>query len=241
MGKDSDGIGAAWRRRDRIVTTMTRLDIAMKRCAGWPHMVWSCVVALSLLGASALAAESIGVVAAAAGPAVVHRLDGGSTEPLAAGMPVFEGDRVVTGPGARLRLALADDTMLHIGSDTDLTLTEFAVDERGVLKGLLTMPAGIVRVIVDRLLPGAGFQLQAETAVTSVRGTDWITHADRRATAVVTLSGAVTVASTDAALGAPVVLTAGEGTTVPAGAPPQPKSDWGQARILAYRAATASP
>lgn len=189
-------------------------------------------------GALAAAGDPAGRVAALVGMVVATGQGEAEARALAPEAPVFEGDRIETASGSRVRLVFADDSVVMLGENTTLTVDWFLYAPRTSLRSaLLLVPAGIFRVIVGALIPDSQFEVRTATAVASVRGTDWMAEATADATAVVVLEGRVAVGN---ALGE-VTLGRREGTTVRAGEPPTPPSEWGQARIDAFERATAVP
>jgi hypothetical protein len=176
-------------------------------------------------------APSIGTVDALTGDCTVVRFGQSSARALAVGASLYEGDRIRTDEGARLRLAFLDGTVVQLGESTDLTLDWFLhAPDAGTQNVLLRVSSGIFRVILELVLPRAAFEVQTTTAVASVRGTDWISEVTPDATATVTLEGQVALRNIEPALTGEVVLGPGEGTTVTADAPPTAPTVWGDAR-----------
>lgn len=192
--------------------------------------------------ARAQAPRPVGTVAALVGQASVIRFGASSPAPLAAGTPLFEGDQVRTAAEGRVRIRLEDESTLQLGEETSLTLSWVlhapALESRSVV---LTMWTGIIRTVVDTIFPRSTFEVQTLTAITSVRGTDFIAEAEPTTTAVVALEGSVIVRNADPAVGGPVTLDPGEGTDVAAGAPPTGPTRWGDARRNDAIARTAVP
>jgi hypothetical protein len=200
---------------------------------------------LALLGAPpalAQGARAVGTVGDLGGRCLV--ISHGETEarPLSVGAEVYEGDRIRTGDGARLRLELADGSVVQLGEQTDLVLDWFLhAPDLGSQNVLLRVSAGIFRVIAELVLPRSAFQVQTATAVASVRGTDWIAEATAEATALVALDGRVAVRNLRPGIAGEVVLGPGEGTTVEADAPLRPVSVWGEARKSSFIDRTTVP
>ena len=203
--------------------------------------VLACALALAPWSAPALAQVTTGPagrVAALSGTALVTRPGEARPRALAPDAPVFQGDRIETTPGSRVKLVFADDTVVMLGEGTTLTVDWFLYAPRIDLRAmLLLVPTGIFRIVVDALIPDSRFEVRTETAVASVRGTDWMAEAGADATAVVVLEGRVAVGNARGE----VTLGPREGTTVRRGEPPSPPSEWGQARIDAFERATAVP
>jgi hypothetical protein len=186
--------------------------------------------------AGAEAAEPVARVVALAGAAVATAPGADRARTLAPGAVLNEGDSVSTGRESRLRIAFDDGSVLQLGAETTLTIALFAGprDSRSVL---LDAPRGVFRAIVDKLSPGGRFEIRANTAVASVRGTDFMAEAKDEGAAVFVVEGVVVVAGP----GGFVTLREGEGTDVPTGAAPRPVVRWGQARIDRLTAATNAP
>jgi hypothetical protein len=202
---------------------------------------------LCLIGAGAIApavAQPVpaGTVEALVGTAVVTRHATGEAGPLTVGAELFEGDRIRTETGSRLRLTLRDGSVLTCGEATGLTLDRaLYAPEQASRNYLLRVSFGIVRAVVGLVAAPAAFEMQTNTAVISVRGTEWIAEAQRAATAVVALQGEVGVRNVDPAIAGAVVLGPGEGVTVQAGAPPPAPTVWGDARRNAFIQRTTVP
>jgi hypothetical protein len=185
---------------------------------------------------------AVGTVTELVGVAVVTRHQAGAPEALAVGAELFEGDRVHTEAGARLRLRLRDGSVLTCGEATDLQLDwvlyDAAEDARSVL---LSVPLGIVRAVAELLRPNALYEMRTNTAVISVRGSEWIAEAQPGATAVLALEGEIAVRNADPDVPGAVALGPGEGVTVAAGAPPQAPTVWGEPRRNAFLERTTVP
>src|SRR5919106_4634872 len=151
-------------------------------------------------------------------------------------------DRIRTETGARIRLRLRDGSALTCGEATGLTLERaLYAPERDRRNFLLRVSFGIVRAVVELLVPPSTFEMHTNTAVISARGTEWIAEAPREATAIVALEGEVAVSNVDPVVPGAVVLGPGEGVTVEAGAPPPAPTVWGDARREAFIERTTLP
>jgi ferric-dicitrate binding protein FerR (iron transport regulator) len=192
--------------------------------------------------ASAQVARSIGMVTELVGDCRVGRAGQTGVQPLEVGTALYEGDRLRTAEGARLKVEFVDGSVVQLGAGTDLALDWFLhAPEEQTQNVVLRASAGILRVIVRLVLPLSAYGVETPTAAASVRGTDWILEATPDATAIVALDGAVAVRNLDGAVPGEVVLGPGEGVTVEAGSPPPPPSVWGDARRESFIARTAVP
>jgi hypothetical protein len=194
-------------------------------------------------GAPVLAqSAAVGTVTDLVGVAVVTRAQASAPEPLAVGAELFEGDRIHTEAGARLRLRLRDGSVLTCGEATDLQLDWVLYDaEEDARSVLLRVPLGIVRAVAELLRPTSMFEMRTSTAVISVRGSEWIAEAQPDATAVLSLEGEIAVRNADPDIPGAVALGPGEGVTVEAGAPPPAPTVWGAARRESFLERTAVP
>jgi hypothetical protein len=205
------------------------------------------VALLWLIGSGALAPAGAqpapaGTVDALVGTAVVTRHATGEAGPVAVGDALFEGDRIRTETGSRLRLTLRDGSVLTCGEATGLTLERaLYAPEPASRSYLVRVSFGIVRAMVELLATPVAFEMQTNTAVISVRGTEWIAETQRAATAVVALEGEVAVRNVDPAVPGTVTLGPGEGVTVTAGAPPPAPTVWGDARRNSFIERTTVP
>ena len=145
---------------------------------------------------------------------------------LATDGPVFVGDRVETGEGARAGFRLGRATDLRLGENTRITIDRFIVDAGG------TISLGAGALLVDKA-PGseAGrIRIRSSYGLIAVRGTRFFAGPSNGVFGVFVERGEVAVR----AAGREVVLTAGEGTDIARrGAAPTPARRWGEARIAA--------
>jgi hypothetical protein len=192
--------------------------------------------------AGARAADAVGSVSALTGQAEVTGAGDSQARPLAPGAEVFEGDRIRTAADAKLRLSLKDGSVLTLGAATELNLDRFHyAPEQAARNALLEVPQGILRVLVELLVAHSTFEVESNTAVASVRGTEWIAEAGPDATAIVALDGRVAVRNAQPEITGEVVLLPGDGTTVRPGQPPPAPTQWGAARKNAFIERTALP
>lgn len=212
----------------------------------WPRLA-AALLALGMLAfaagpSQAQPAGAIGEVADVVGRALVTRHGDAEPERLTEGQPVLEGDRIRTEAGARVRLRLEDGSILQLGESTecylDWVLFAPVLEMRDIL---IEVPLGIIRSIVEAVVPRSSVRLTTDTAIASVRGTDWIVEAGPAITAIVALEGTVAVRNVAPGVTGEVTLGPGEGTSVAAGEPPNPPSVWGDERRQSFIDRTAVP
>ncbi len=200
------------------------------------------LLALWSTAAAAQAPRSIATVEVLTGDCAVTRFGAASATPLATGTALYEGDRVQTQTGARLKLAFVDGTVIQLGESTDLVLDWFLyAPDANSQSALLRVSSGIFRVILEFVLPNAAFEVQTATAAATVRGTDWITEAAAASTAIVALDGQVAVRNVEPEVPGQVVLDPGEGSDVKESEPPTGPNVWGDARRNAFIERTRAP
>lgn len=167
-------------------------------------------------------------------------LHGVAQTPLSLGAPVAAGDRIVTNTGGRIEVTCDDGSTIIVGEGTNVSLAIFqgAGDGRSY-KRLLRVLGGILRL---HAAPGDQenrFDVITDTAITSVRSTQWIVDAAPGKTAVFVAEGRVAVSGTGGR--GTVLLGPGFGTDVAAGTAPTPPKAWGKARIDQVMARTTLP
>lgn len=177
-----------------------------------------------------------GTVVGVAGSATLFR--DGTTSPVVEGMAVSAGDRILTDDDARVAIALGEGGRAVLGGATAAVLRFFNTKPGGGRSGLFELLRGILRVAL-RPGPDTAVEVTTQTAIASVRSTEWIVDANAATTGIFALTGTVVVTGrTD---GAQVTLRPGEGSDVPAGGSPTPAKRWGEARIQAALSRTQGP
>jgi hypothetical protein len=193
---------------------------------------------LSLVAAALGLAVTIPVSSAdAAGVGAVLRLRGeataqaaGQTRTLAQGTEIDLGDRLKTGPGARLEVKFSDGTDLTLGENADFTIDALAVSgDTGT--ALFTRAAGALLLAGGEIakLPQHRIEIASSAGTIGIRGTTvWGgTIKPGSLLDVLLIEGAVEVRT---AAGAVVLDQPGLGTSVTAaGGAPQIPTSWAQA------------
>jgi len=188
---------------------------------------------------AALRAEDrpIGRVTVLVGTAQVH--DDRGERRLEPGHKIQGNERLVTAANSRVVLELEDGSRIVVGGDTDC-LMKHVIPPAAARKsdGLLIVGKGVVRLILRPEQDWGGFGAQGETALASVRGTDFLIEASADNTAFFVVEGKVSVSGL---AGGFVTLAAGEGSDTPRGAPPSDAKRWGSGRVDALLARVALP
>lgn len=172
------------------------------------------VVILLLLALPAAAADVAWVAGIRGAPTATR---GETVRPLQRGDVIAPGDRIATDASSRIKLLLADDSVLSIGSGTEVVIDELQLGDQR--RGRLRVLAGRFKLAIAAWFAGpSDYQVELPTAVAGVRGT--VLWGDTQLDAVCALQGTVAVharrGSADATLAAGQCVTGmAEGATTP--------------------------
>jgi hypothetical protein len=120
---------------------------------------------------------------------IVNLIHEARTAPASTSATVYWGDIVNTGRLARARVALNDGSILNIGSDTNMTITQH---DAGAQQTELELNYGRVRAKAAKLVkPDAKFEIHTPTGVAGVVGTDWYMGYEQDVTRVIVFEGKV--------------------------------------------------
>jgi len=103
------------------------------------------------------------------------------------GLPLFKGDVIVTQEGGRIRLQLADESVLTVGSRSRMVLAASVYDRKKKSRvSFLRLSIGKVRCLVKKFanFRRSEFKVMTITAVVGVRGSDFVVEADLNRTVV---------------------------------------------------------
>jgi opacity protein-like surface antigen len=186
-----------------------------------------CLASALCAAPRAATAQPAGSVTAVEPPAEIGR-DGAWGE-ATVGSEVRTGDTLRTGPAGRLKVVLADGSVLVVSERSVLVIDEHVYRPAdGSLSSVLELLSGKVRAVVNDYYgaSNAKFEIKTDTAVAGVRGTDFVVRYDERAAAteVIGVSGRVSVHNPGLA-GRAVLVTARTQTLVERGrAPTEPRA-----------------
>jgi hypothetical protein len=109
---------------------------------------------------------------------------------------VFVDELVETGPNSALHITFADDTVLRMGSKSEVVLDEFIYDPiTGIGEMVTHLSIGVIRFISGKMSK-QGVKILTPTAVIGIRGTDFIVSVDEGGgTSISVEEGEVGVAS----------------------------------------------
>jgi hypothetical protein len=198
---------------------------------------------LSLLSGAAAHAQqpkSIGHVTALEGKVTVLRQGKFAPEPLTLQKPVFQEDIIETDRASKVRITLADATVISLGEQSRLELKQFSHDARQQTRsGRLAIAWGFFRAILKEMTSPSTVEVITPTAVAAIRGTDLLGEVTADSTAIVVLEGTVVVSNVRPIFRGLSTLTPGMGTTVKSDEPPSTPTRWSDPRIEGLRRATA--
>lgn len=183
-----------------------------------------------LLGSAAASATSAPVGAVDQAQGQVAASQAGVPRDLAVDAPVLFGDRLRTGPAARLEAKLADGTVLTLGEKGRLTVDKFVYDpDREGGKLALTVKSGAFLFVGGKIEGPTGGHVDIQTPVGTlgVRGTTvWGGHIDG-GFGVLVLSGEVSLTTPRGT----VLMHKGQGTMVYDGMAPSGAAPWPTDRV----------
>jgi hypothetical protein len=132
-------------------------------------------------------------------PAWVER--GGARLPLAVGMRLNDKDRVVTGPGSRLLLRMAEGSAVKLGENAALALDGLAQKQGGDSRKVVTAALDVVRGafrfttgIFNSPPAGRDVKIRIRTVNAGIRGTDLWGKSDEKRDLVCLIEGKISVA-----------------------------------------------
>lgn len=148
----------------------------------------------------------------------------GAWSPLRPGQPVALEAKVATGPDTRVKIACAGDTVVTVGTGTEINLGTLAAPDDGVIMQLIE---GIVGLVAPERR--GAFDVRTPVAIASVRSTEWLVeHAPAEGSAVFVRAGRVAVR---ARAGGAFGLGPGEGISIARDGTPGAVKTWGPPRI----------
>lgn len=158
------------------------------------------LLALGAVGA-AHAADNAGEVLTFNGDCFV--VSGDQRTPLKMGDPVHVGDVIDVPEGAKLKMRMADGSVLALGSGTHMTIRSYTVSTNGQQRDAkLGLDTGLLHAVVSTMTQPSNFEVDTATGVAAARSTDWFVEDSPDRMAVGVLDGEVSFAARDARTGA---------------------------------------
>ena len=195
----------------------------------FPTTCAAITIALACTSISARADDGDRVGAVLAVRGAVFTDSTGALVPLIVQAPVHEKDAIVAAEG-KAKIALDDGTIISISENTRVRIREFRKAAHAA-KTKLELVSGALRVFAAKVAPSGHFEIETETAIAAVRGTDWLIEAVPGRTSVALLHGSVAVTSRESTGGSVVLREPGQGTDVRRGSEPTAPIPWGARRL----------
>jgi len=193
------------------------------------------ILVLNLPARAAPAGSVVGVL----GGCVIE--SGGNRAAAKLSSAVQVGDTVEVPEGGRLRLRMADGSVVTIAAGTRMKVTAYGVTDAGKRQeAQLSLQEGLVRAQVAPVKgTPAQFEIDTAAGVTAARSTDFFVEAQQGWVQTVVLSGSVTL--TSAATGAVTTIAARQGARLETGHEPAAARAWPAAEISKLIARTSFP
>lgn len=140
----------------------------------WLVLLGVASLVVASLATPALAADPVGVVLSSVGPVEVKGPSRDGWQQVALRDDVFAEDILKTGAGGRVKILFRDDTLINLGEESEVTVSEFIiVPEKGLRKATLNLGRGVGRFLVGGTFPDeeSRVEVNTPTAVIGVRGT----------------------------------------------------------------------
>ena len=116
----------------------------------------------------------------------------------AAGVEVETEDLVETGDAATAQLDMGDGSMLRMGPNSRLALTDYRLDDNGnVITAGIEVVSGWLRFAVSKLRNDAGYRIETPTMTIGIRGTEGVIEARDNQGGLYLEEGAVEVRAPD--------------------------------------------
>ncbi len=157
------------------------------------HLLLAAVMLLSLSPGFALAAPA-GTVVGLSGAGMVE--SGGSRSAAKIGQPVQVGDTLDVPADGKLKLRMADGSVISVASGTRMTIAAYSVDAAGQRQDArVSLAQGLLRAVVAPVERPASFEVDTAVGTAAVRSTDWFVEATATAMQVGVLTGSVVMTS----------------------------------------------
>jgi hypothetical protein len=128
-------------------------------------------IGVCLLAVSAKATDEIGDVIYPEYNGALGYQTTGKQHELRPQEPVFKDERVVTGPQAATSIKFLDESVLEVGSNSDVVLDELIFNPDNTGSGVLNLTAGAFR-IVSGVMPDGAMTITTPTVTIGIRGTE---------------------------------------------------------------------
>jgi hypothetical protein len=192
----------------------------------------------SLLPLAALADGAAGSVVGLRGACLVQR--GGNSAPLKMGDSVAATDTIEVPADGKLKLRMADGSVISLASGTRLVLATYQTDAKGARQtAQLSLSEGLLRAVVSPVDHPSTFEVSTAVGTAAVRSTDWFIEAKSGSAQVGVLVGSVSL--TSATTGRAVMIPSRWGARLEAGRDPVPARVWSPEEFQAVISRTDVP
>lgn len=128
----------------------------------------------------------------------VDHISHGETEKLKVGSRIFQGDSLITGSDAYVKIVMSDRNILSISADSKVIINKYENDAKVGIKNVeLVLENGTIRCDVKEKYDTDKnkFQVKTQTVIAGVRGTDFVVNHDSSISSseVTTFKGIVSV------------------------------------------------
>jgi hypothetical protein len=194
--------------------------------------------ALLLLTAAIALAAPAGTVVGLFGGCFVER--GGSRSAAKMGQEVQVGDTIDVAADGKLKLRMADGSVISVAAGTKMTVAAYGVDGSGQRQDArLSLTQGLLRAVVTPGARPASFEVDTAVGAAAVRSTDWFVEVTGAAMQVGVLTGSVDMTSRGTQRA--ILIPARWGARLEAGRDPVPPRVWSPAEFDAVIARTNVP
>ena len=184
--------------------------------------------AILLVSAAAAPAAPAGSVVGLSGACVVE--SGGKSGPAKIGQGVEVGDTVSVPADGKLKLRMADGSVVSVAAGTRLTIAAYGVDGSGQRQeARLSLAQGLLRAVVAPVQRVASFEVDTAVGTAAARSTDWFVEGSATAMQVGVLTGSVDM--TSRATRRAVTIPPRWGARLEAGRDPVSPRVWSQAEF----------
>jgi hypothetical protein len=196
--------------------------------------LYAAALLLLLWPGLALAAPA-GTVVGLSGASIVE--SAGARGAAKLGQPVQVGDTVEVPADGKLKLRMADGSVISVAAGTRLTIAAYGVDAAGQRQDArLSLRQGLLRAVVAPVERPASFEVDTAVGAAAVRSTDWFVEGSATAMQVGVLTGSVVMISAATKRGE--TIPARWGARLEAGRDPVSPRVWSPAEFAAVIART---
>jgi hypothetical protein len=212
----------------RVLRSLTRKAMRgaiLPRQVSMPYRsaaAFALTLLLALAGARTALAADAGEVLTFNGECFA--IAGDQRTALKMGDTVHAGDVIEVPAGARLKLRMADGSVIALASGSRMTIQTYDVSSDGTKRDArLKLDSGLVRAVVAKVTEPSNFEIDTATGVAAARSTDWFVETAPDKTLVSVLDGTVAFSRAGAPADAGTVLIPPEsGSELAAQGPPSP-------------------